>query len=225
MKVICIIPARGGSKRIPNKNLIRLGGHPIIEWTIHDAKASTYDMDVVVSTDDKNIKQTALEHGAEVVDRPEYLASDVASSESAIVHVLDEKGWDYEYVVFLQCTTPFRDPHQIDNGIDFIVERGADSLLFGCKTMDFMWEKIGDTAVPLNYDISNRIREQDRNPYYIESGDFIFKPWVLQRHNNRLGGKIAIYGIDEKYRCQIDEPDDILFAEALIDTYGFTVET
>ena len=113
---LALIPARGGSKGIPGKNLQLIGGRPLVLRSIQAAQASRGVGRVVVSTDDDVIRSLALEAGAEVVSRPEAIAGDTASSESALLHALEmlsEQGTLPERLVFLQCTSPFTSAEQL----------------------------------------------------------------------------------------------------------------
>ncbi len=121
MKTLCIIPARGGSKGIPHKNLRVVAGRPLIAWSVDVACEAQLLERVVVSTDDAEIARVARDSGAEIVDRPAELAGDTASSESALIHALDvlqeQEGYVPDLVVFLQPTSPYRLPGDIDGGV------------------------------------------------------------------------------------------------------------
>ncbi|HWH96886.1 MAG TPA: NTP transferase domain-containing protein, partial [Pseudolysinimonas sp.] len=119
-EVVAVIPARGGSKGVPGKNLRRVGGMPLIGRAVAAARAASRVDRVVVSTDDDEIAAVAREWGAEVVDRPAALAGDTASSESALMHTLDtlrSRGVETGILVFLQATSPFIDPADLDDAI------------------------------------------------------------------------------------------------------------
>lgn len=120
MKVLGVIPARGGSKRIPDKNLKFFNGKPLIAWTILEAQKSEYIDDLVVSTDSKKIAYIAEELGCEVIMRPDEISGDTASSWDAVKQVLSiKKG--FEFVVLLQPTSPQRTVNDIDNAINMTV--------------------------------------------------------------------------------------------------------
>src|SRR4051812_30272931 len=110
MKTVCIIPARGGSKGIPRKNLIDFCGKPLISWSIAQARNSKFISDVFVTTDIREIAQQSETFGAKIIQRPDELATDTASSEAALIHAVDEieKKGKIDLVVFLQATSPIR---------------------------------------------------------------------------------------------------------------------
>jgi YrbI family 3-deoxy-D-manno-octulosonate 8-phosphate phosphatase len=212
--IVAIIPARGGSKRIPGKNLLPLAGRPVVAHSILHARQAKWVDEVIVSTNDANIAAIAQWYGAEVVKRPDDLSVDTATSESALVHALAErKQWgrpEPELVVFLQCTSPVRRPHDIDRAIQTLRKEKADSLLSACRNSRFLWGVAKGRPYSINYDYRTRKREQDFEVQYRENGSiYIFKPSVLKKYNNRLGGKIAIHEMDYLSSFQIDDPEHV----------------
>jgi len=211
--IIAIIPARGGSKRIPRKNLMPLAGRPLIAHSILHAKEAKCVTDVYVSTDDVEIGAVARAMGVKVVKRPEELASDTAPSESALLHVLDARSEtgtpDPDLIVFLQCTCPVRRPDDVDRAVDALQKSGADSLLSGCRETPFIWRVDERGPQSLTYDYRKRIRTQDWQPHYRENGSiYVLKPWILREHNNRLGGKIVVHEMDFWCSFDIDSMED-----------------
>ena len=145
MTTITIIPARGGSKGIPRKNLKPLNDKPLIAYSILDAKESELVDIVFVSTDDLEILEVAQQYGAKIIIRPLELANDTASSESALLHALVEienQGINPELIVFLQCTSPIRTSQDIDQAIIQFKAENADSLLSVSPSHRFLWENI-----------------------------------------------------------------------------------
>jgi N-acylneuraminate cytidylyltransferase len=211
---IAIIPARGASKRLLRKNLALVAGVPLIVHTIRHARGSSRVDAVIVSTEDPEIADVARSEGADVVIRPEALANDVATSESALLHVLDSRREggqpDPDLVVFLQCTSPVREPDDIDRAIAQLEAEGADSLLSVCENTRFVWTAGASGPASINYDFRHRRREQDLDPQFQENGSiYLFRPWVLRQQNNRLGGRIALYEMDYWSSFQIDSPEDL----------------
>jgi len=201
MSVLAIIPARGGSKGIPHKNVRLLAGKPLIAHTIEHARQASSISRVVVSTDDPEIAAVSEQYGAEVVWRPLEISGDTASSESALLHALDflEKAEVYrpDLVVLLQCTSPIRRPKDIDQAVQTLLDEDADSLLSVVPFHLFIWRLVDGQGQPVDYDHRHRPRRQDRQPEYMENGSiYVFKPWVLRQFINRLGGKIALYVMD-----------------------------
>ena len=218
---LVIIPARGGSKGIPGKNIRAVGGKPLIVWSIEHAKQAHSVSRIVVSTDSEAIAAVAREHGAEVVWRPVDISGDKASSESALLHTLDHlrdtEGYEPELVVFLQATSPMRKPGEVQVAIDTLVNEGADSLLSVCLVHGFVWRNDKGAVSSFTYDHKNRPRRQDAPEDLVENGSiYVFKPWVLRTLNNRLGGKIALHRMDPLDSFQIDEPGDIELIDHLM---------
>ena len=209
LNIIAIIPARGGSKRVPRKNTLPIAGRPLVAHTIEHARRAATVSAVYVSTDDGEIAAIASELGAEVVHRPPELSNDSATSESALLHVLDTRGAqglaDPDLVVFLQCTSPVRRPHDIDKAVATLVESGADSLFSACENNRLIWGRRDDELFAINYDFRRRRREQDMAVQYRENGSiYVFKPAILRAESNRLGGKIVVYEMDYWSSFQID---------------------
>ena len=129
---LAVIPARGGSKRLPGKNILDLCGKPIIAWSIEAGLNSSYIDKVVVSSDDDDILDTAKRFKAEIIKRPKQLASDTASSFDVVKHAIDNLE-SYDYVVLLQPTSPLRNYQHIDKAIEFLEEKNADSIISVCE--------------------------------------------------------------------------------------------
>lgn len=218
MDILAIIPARGGSKRVPRKNLMPLAGKPLIVHSVEQAVAAQCVGSVVVSTDDDDIAAVSQAAGAAIVRRPPALSTDQASSESALLHVLDERAGrglgDPDLVVFLQCTSPVRRPGDIDGAVRTLLDQGADSLLTASENKRFIWGIRDGQPFPYNYDYRRRKREQDLEPQFQENGSiYVFKPWVLRQQDNRLGGRMAIHEMDYWSSFQIDTPEDVELIE------------
>ena len=215
--ILCVIPARGGSKRIPNKNILLLGGKPLIVHSIEHAKKSKLIKKIIVSTDSPEITRVSKKCGVEVVRRPKRISGDHAAPESAIKHVIEQvekSGFYPDLIVFLQCTSPIRGPHDIDRAIKKLYKENADSLLSVCRNERFLWRSVFGNMQPVNYDYLKRPRDQDHPEEYRENGSiYIFKPEVMQKYGNRLGGKIAVYEMDYWSSFQIDSPEHFELCE------------
>ena len=218
MEVLCIIPARGGSKGIPRKNLQPLAGKPLLAHSILQSLSATQVTRTVVSTDDEEIASVTREYGADVVYRPEAISGDTASSESALQHCLtylaDNESYEPDLVVFLQCTSPLRRSDDIDNAIAKLVADGADSLVSVVPVVVWLWRLVEGQPTSFNYDHLNRKRRQDRPAEYNENGSiYVFKPWVLMELNNRLGGQVSLYEMDEWSNLDIESWTDLQLTE------------
>ncbi|MGG6263559.1 cytidylyltransferase domain-containing protein [Leptolyngbya sp. AN03gr2] len=220
MTNIAIIPARGGSKGVPRKNVRCLMNVPLIAHSILDAKESKLVDRVYVSTDDPEIAEISSKYGAEIIDRPAEIAGDTASSESALLHALtkiEQSGVQPELIVFLQCTSPLRTGADLDRAIEQLRSEQSDSLLSVTPTHRFLWEQVDGVAKSINYDYRNRQRRQDMNPQFMENGSiYIFKPWVLKELGNRLGGKISLFVMREEQSWEIDSIADFEYIEFLL---------
>lgn len=220
MDIVCIIPARGGSKGIPNKNIRTIAGLPLIAHSILQAKKSQLVSRIYVSTDDPKISSTAQSFGAEVISRPPEISGDHATSESALLHalnIIETIGISPQLVVFLQCTSPLRQDHNIDQAIQQLLDEKADSLLSVSPSHRFIWEKSADSIRSVNYDYAERKRRQDMPLQFVENGSiYIFKPWILKHFNNRLGGKISLYCMRDEDNFEIDTQLDFEIVEFLL---------
>jgi N-acylneuraminate cytidylyltransferase len=216
---IAIILARGGSKGIPNKNLIDFVGKPLLAWSILQARAATAVDAVFVSSDSPAILEVAALYGASPIRRPDELATDNASSEAALIHALDiiakEQGADPGTVVFLQPTSPMREPSDIDGAVAAFHSQGADSLFTDAVLDDLCaWHEEDGVLKGKTFDPFNRGRRQDRKPLYLENGSiYVFKPALLRNAGNRLGGKIARYTMPYWKSFQIDTLENVELCE------------
>jgi CMP-N,N'-diacetyllegionaminic acid synthase len=188
-KVVGLIPARGGSKGIRRKNIVKIAGYPMIAHSILALKVAGIK-DVYVSTDDAEIKKIAQTYGARVVDRPSELAMDSSSTEEAIGHFL--KTVPCDVVVMVQCTSPMLRPIEIQNGLNqFLAAPDLDSMFSAVVTNDMLlWDK---DMNPINYNPRMRGRRQDRRDIVLwETGGFyIFTRKIFEQTKCRLGGVIG----------------------------------
>ena len=215
MKIISIIPARGGSKSIPKKNLIDFLGKPLIVRTIEQALSTKLVNRTIVSTDNEEIGDVAKNHGAEIIKRPYDISGDDATTESAILHTLntlkENENYIPDVVILLQATSPLRKANDINNAINYFINHNGDSLISGAKFEDFLfWEKNKDNWLAVNYNPNNRMRRQDRNPQFVENGSiYMFKPQILYKFNNRIGGKMLLFEMEFWQTWEIDTYDEI----------------
>jgi len=216
MKIVSIIPARGSSKSIPRKNIVDFAGKPLMLWTIEQAKASALVSEIYVTSDSKEILEIADSAGVRPIIRPPELSTDIATSESALIHVLNQIKEEPEYIVFLQATAPLRKSKDIDNAISQLIDGAADSLLSVTKAYDYIWKESEGTISSLNFDFLQRKRRQDIKPLYYENGSiYVFKPDILRKYKNRLGGKIAIYYMEPWQMVDVNDNADLEWAEWL----------
>ncbi len=222
-EAVVVIPARGGSKGIPRKNLQTVGGIPLVGRAVLAALGAGSVSAVYVSTDDAEIAAVAEQYGAQVIWRPTELASDTASSESALLHaleVLNQQGVYPDVLVFIQCTSPFVESKDIDAIIEKLDKEQADCAFTVTRFHGFLWKpdaQVGATGI--NHDRAVRLRRQDREPEYLETGAVYamrVPGFVQARH--RFFGRVALYEIPAERALEIDEPFDLWLANA-IDEY------
>ena len=221
LNIVAIIPARGGSKGIPRKNLRLLAGKPLIAHTIEQARLAPSINRVIVSTDDPEIGAVAQRYGAEVVWRPAEISGDDAPSEAALLHVLEHlertEGYQPDILVFLQCTAPLTLAEDIEGTIQVLLKERADSALAVTPFHYFLWRKdeSGD-AVGINHDKRYRPLRQEREPQYLETGAvYVMRVSGFKEAKHRFFGKTAMYVMPPERCWEIDEPVDLLIAEVL----------
>jgi len=222
MKTIAIIPARGGSKRIPEKNIQIFGGLPLLVHSIQYAIANSDIIDeVCVSTDDEAIKKIALQYGAKVIDRPEKLSGDLEPTVSALKHVLESIGGDVENVILLQATNPLR-PQNLLKEAFVVYQKGRYDSLFTVSRNHQKLGKIGNnTFVPFNYEIGQR--SQDLEPLFFENGLLyitkaaLILPLDCARADSKIISENAFpFEVNHIYaNVDIDTPEDLEYAEYL----------
>lgn len=227
--IVAIIPARGGSKGIPHKNIVPINGVPLLAYSIRQAAATPAINRVIVSTDDQEIAAVAQDYGADVVARPAAISGDAASSESALLHVLDHfkqaEGKEPEVVVFLQPTSPIRQSDDITHALETFAILNLDALFSACHVEGFTWRVKGQFVSPVNYDPTHRPMRQDLQEHIIEENGsiYIFKPWVIRQFNSRLGGKIGYHLMDRLSSYQVDRPGDIVTIEAIMNMLNIEI--
>lgn len=217
-----IIPARGGSKGVPGKNLRTVAGASLIARSVATARrAQTIDQ-VFVSTDDAAIAAEAERTGARVIQRPATLAGDTASSESALLHALDclaAEGCLPGITVFLQCTAPLTRPEDIDGCVARLTTEQADSALSVAPFHGFVWRRTesGAGAVGVNHDRRERLRRQDRPDEYVETGAvYAFRTSGFRTARHRFFGRTALHMVPAERHLDIDSLADLARADALL---------
>lgn len=179
-KTIAIIPARGGSKRLPGKNVLPLAGKPLLAHSIEFAKKHSFISEIYVSTDDAEIKKVALQFGAKIIDRPATISGDLEPTITALQHVLEMVETKVENVVLLQGTNPLRPEFLLNEAFELFKKNNLESL-FTVSRDEHKLGKIEDGKfVPFNYKPGQR--SQDLEPLYFENGLlYIAKATLIQR--------------------------------------------
>lgn len=213
--LIAIIPARGGSKGIPGKNILSIAGKPLIVYTIEAALNADSIGQVFVTTDDEGIAAVAKQAGAEIIDRPPELSGNAASSETALLHALEtirDSGTALsENFVFLQCTSPLTLPEDIDGTVQALMDRQADTAFTATRFHGFVWKQDSSRkATGINHDKSIRLRRQDKEPEFLETGAvYVLNTQGFFANKHRFFGITAVYETPAERAPEIDEPNDL----------------
>ena len=225
MRILCVVPARGGSKGVPRKNLRVVGGKPLLVWTLEQALAARPAMDVVVSTDDEEIAAVARAAGALVPFlRPPELARDTTPTEPVVRHAIAAaRAADAapDAVMLLQATSPVRLPGTLSRAVTQLEATGVDSLVGVVPQAPFIWAwgsgdgaDAGPTAA---YDVTARPRRQDLTPQtlrYRETGSlYLTRTWVYDELDNRIGGRVGLFVMDELEGIDVDTEFDLEVAD------------
>ena len=211
--VVAVIPARGGSKGVPGKNLRRVAGVSLIARAVAAAFAAESIDHVYVSTDDAAIAAAARAAGATVIDRPTELATDTASSEAALTHALEQLGWAADVLVFIQATSPFVDPVDLDAAVARVIDDECDVVFAARRTHAFLWRLTDSGAIGVNHDASVRLRRQDMEPQFQETGAcYVMDVDGFRSSGFRFFGRVGIAVVDDLGSIDIDSADDLELA-------------
>ena len=214
MKILFVIPARGGSKGIPRKNIRILSGRPLIYYSINNAKNTAYDCNVVVSTDDEEIKAVSQNCGAEVILRPAHLALDNVTLDPVIAHCVTEtetaKKCTYDIVVTLQPTSPLLRTETLNNALQVFIEKGYDTMISGVNKPHLAWGEKDGQYYPLYEERKNR---QELPKYLGETGAFIITRRCFVNEKSRFGQNLTIFEMPVSESLDIDNYNDWYIAE------------
>ena len=214
---LSIIPARGGSKRLPRKNVLDLCGKPLITWTIEAGLSSKYIDEVVVSSDDSEILGIASNLKVRSIERPPQLASDTSSTFDAVKHTIDNIE-SYDYIVLLQPTSPLRNEVHIDKAIELLVSKDADAVISVCEmNHNPSWSNTLDESLSMKGFINKNSlnqRSQDMKKYYKLNGAiYICKTKkLLEEKSFFLKDNIFAFIMSSKSSVDIDKKEDFEFA-------------
>jgi len=215
MKNIAIIPARGGSKRLPEKNIKLLDGYPLLSFSILYAQANSAIIDeVYVSTDNENIKKVALEFGVKVIDRPANISGDFEPTVSALKHVLQNIDSDVENVILLQATNPIRPENLLKETFKIYEKENCNSLFTVSRNHKKFGKIIDQKFIPYNYKIGQR--SQDIEPLYFENGLLYITKAALIMENIIISEDAFPFEIDHIFaNVDIDTQEDFDYAKYL----------
>lgn len=223
MRYLVVIPARGGSKGIPHKNIYKIAGKPLLDYAIESMHGVAYEGDLVVSTDDAMIAEVAAKHEEViVVKRPDEISNDTAKTEAALIHALqymkDTYNKEYDAVVTLQPTSPLRTAETIQKFLEnyeLNIEK-FDALLTLSEDRSDFWTKKEDGSYGRLFPNAPR-RRQEREPLYVEnSAIYVTSKESLLETNSVLGYHVNGFVIDVKEAVDINEFSDIALAESLL---------
>jgi CMP-N-acetylneuraminic acid synthetase/spore coat polysaccharide biosynthesis predicted glycosyltransferase SpsG len=215
-KVLAVIPARGGSKGIPRKNIRLLNGKPLISYTIETALNSKYINKVIVSTDDEEIAQVSKKYGAEVIIRPEHLASDEVPLDPVIydaVKQLESQGGQFDIILTIQPTSPLLKKGTLEKIIEKLVMEQYDTVLTAVDDRHLSWKKQGEKYIP-NY--TERKNRQYLPPEFRETGAVLASRRAVITPYSRIGEKVSLYEVNKFESIDIDSPMDWWIAEKLL---------
>ncbi|BAT72262.1 N-acylneuraminate cytidylyltransferase [Thermosulfidibacter takaii ABI70S6] len=219
---IAIIPARGGSKRLPNKNILPLAGKPLVAWTIEAALDSKYLDEIILSSDDEKILEIGKSYGITSIKRPHYLADDTAKTVDVILYHLELIEPEPDYTVLLQPTSPLRTSKHIDEAIEWLSEKNADAVI-SVSEIGFPIEWCN--VLPEDKNLVNFIKDEHLNVrsqdlpkrYRINGAIYVVKTEKFMKHQTFfLKKNVYAYVMDRISSVDIDDQFDFLFAEFLI---------
>lgn len=216
---LAIIPARGGSKRLPRKNILDLAGKPLIKWTIDAGLNSQFIDKVVVTSDSDEILEIAKQSNCTTIKRPEDLASDTSPTIDAIFHAINSINPQFDYIILLQPTSPLRTSFHIDEAIKLQKEKNADAIVSVCK-MDHspLWVNTlpqdGNMNNFIGVDIKNK-RSQDLEQYYRLNGAIYIcnTRELLDERSFFIKDNIYAYIMKSKHSIDIDSKFDLDMAK------------
>jgi len=216
--VLAVILARGGSKRLINKNILNLAGKPLIQWTIEAGLNSKYIDELIVSSDNKKILEISKEIGAKIQQRPIELSDDQTTSYQSIEYVINSIEKNYDYVILLQPTSPFRNEKHIDQSLELLISKKADGIISVCKSK---YDKSIIITLPKNGDMSNFYENIHSNNkvedyYQLNGAIYICKTEVLLNEKTFfIKNNIFAYKMKNCESIDIDTKHDLEFANYL----------
>ena len=219
MKIIAVIPARAGSKGIPNKNIRVVGDHPLVYYAINNAKNSELITDVVVTTDSPEVAIVATQMGVQVKWREERLCGDEVTLDAVIDDAVDRSvSWDY--VVTMQPTSPTLTSQTLDAAIRYAIENDYDTVISGINDPHLSWG-VNDGKVVPNY--KERLNRQYLLPCYKETGAFVISKASVVTDKTRIGEKVNIYEVSERESLDVDTFSDLLSAEEMLNRHKVAI--
>ncbi|WP_341215806.1 hypothetical protein [uncultured Wocania sp.] len=212
MDLLAVIPARAGSKGVPNKNIRLLNGKPLVYYSIKNALKSEYINEVVVSTDSKEVEMIARQMGACVIWRDKSLCGDEITLDSVVYDAIKSKKCDY--VITMQPTSPILKVETLDKAIQYSIERNIDTLISGVNSPHLAWKLDDDDNKYPDY--KKRLNRQYLPPHYLETGAFVISKREVVTKVTRIGKKVDIYEISKDEAIDIDTFADLKYCEVIL---------
>lgn len=218
MKILAVIPARGGSKGIPRKNVRLMNGKPLIGYAIENAKSCGCITDVVVSTDDEEIMDVASYYGADVIKRDERLSGDKITLDpvvyDAVVQCETKNNCSYDIVITLQPTSPLMKPETLSRALETFIQGNCETLISVVNRPHLSWGKNESGEYYPNY--RERLNRQLLPPNYFETGAFFITQRKFVTENSRMGNSISVFEVSEDESTDIDSVSDWVTCEAVL---------
>lgn len=204
MRILAVIPARAGSKGIPNKNIRIIGGHPLIYYSINNALTSEMITDVVISTDSEHVRIIGEQMGAKIKWRDERLCGDAVTLDAVVADAIPDGDWDY--IVTMQPTSPTLKVKTLDQAIQYTIHNDLDTLISAFNNPHLSWGEKDGKKVP-NYE--KRLNRQFLPPCYMETGAFVISKASIVTSNSRIGPKVDVYELPEEEAQDVDNFMDL----------------
>ncbi len=212
MKILAVIPARAGSKGIPNKNIRIIAGYPLIYYSIKNAKASQYITDIVVTTDSTEIQIIAAQMGVQCRERDQRLCGDAVTLDAVVADAIPRSvNWDY--IITMQPTSPTLTVETLDRAIGYTIENNLDTVLSVCNAPHLSWKEEGGKKVP-NY--TERLNRQYLPPCYMETGAFVISKADVVTEYTRIGKQVDVFEVPEKEALDVDTFSDLMSVSAIL---------
>lgn len=219
MKILIVIPARGGSKGIPKKNIRLMNGEPLISYAIKNARACQreWDVDVVVDTDDDEITKIAKKYGGDVNRRPKELAGDDVTLDPVIINAYNEmkkrNNCSYDYVITLQPTSPTLKSSTLIKAVSYAARNDVETLISVINDPHLSWSNVDERMLP---DYKERVNRQLLPPHYRETGGFLITKAALLDKGIRLSENIQVFELPEEEAIDIDGIKDWVVCESIL---------
>lgn len=212
MKILAVIPARAGSKGIPNKNIRIINGKPLVYYAIKNAISSKFITDIIVTTDSEEVKTIAKQMGVNVKNRDKSLSGDSITLDSVIFDAIP-KDTKWDYIITMQPTSPTLKTNTLDDAIEYAITKDLDTLISAINKPHLSWGIKDGVAVP-NY--VERLNRQYLPPCFMETGAFVISKFVVVSQYTRIGRKIDIYNLSDEEAIDVDTFDDLALVKNIL---------